>query len=191
MPRRVLWWYTDRWLWKGVLFPTLKTKWDNITCGCFLSWTLHYRWSFWWWGDNVEHSLFKGILYCERLICVPWVWNSLFHTYCSPMYTAQLWWYYNNLPLGPTKLQIAYHNIYFNVFWHVQIWNTSYLCTVFVIQYCKPVTKQLVYGFMCRLDSSVNYIIKNILATSLRYTSRIYVNTGVVYFILIRRRVVF
>ena len=23
--------------------------------------------------DNVEHYLFKGILYCESLICVPWV----------------------------------------------------------------------------------------------------------------------
>ena len=23
--------------------------------------------------DNVEHYLFKAILYCERLICVPWV----------------------------------------------------------------------------------------------------------------------
>ena len=40
---------------------------------------------------------------------------------------------------------------------------------------------------MCRLDSSVNYIIQGILATSLRYTSRNpgYVNTGVVYYILI------
>ena len=23
--------------------------------------------------DNVEHYLFKAILYCESLICVPWV----------------------------------------------------------------------------------------------------------------------
>ena len=26
--------------------------------------------------DNVELYLFKGIIYCESLICVPWVWNS-------------------------------------------------------------------------------------------------------------------
>ena len=37
---------------------------------------------------------------------------------------------------------------------------------------------------MCRLDSSVNYIIQGILATSLRYNPG-YVNTGVVYYILI------
>ena len=51
--------------------------------------------------------------------------------------------------------------------------STSYLCTLFDIQCCQSVIRKLVYGFMCRLDSSVNYIIQGILATSLRYTSRI------------------
>ena len=37
----------------------------------------------------------------------------------------------------------------------------------------QSVIRKLVYGFMCRLDSSVNYIIKEILATNLRYSSRI------------------
>ena len=41
------------------------------------------------------------------------------------------------------------------------------------IQCCQSVIRKLVYGFMCRLDSSVNCILKGILATSLRYTSRI------------------
>ena len=63
--------------------------------------------------------------------------------------------------------------------------STSYLCTLFDIQCCQSVIRKLVYGFMCRLDSSVNYIIQGILATSLRYTSRIRINTGEVYFILI------
>ena len=45
--------------------------------------------------------------------------------------------------------------------------------TFFDIQCCQSVIRKLVYGFMCRLDSSVNYIIQGILATSLRYTSRI------------------
>ena len=51
--------------------------------------------------------------------------------------------------------------------------STSYLCTLFDIQCCQSVIRKLVYGFMCRLDSSVNCIIKGILATSLRYTTRI------------------
>ena len=51
--------------------------------------------------------------------------------------------------------------------------STSYLCTLFDIQCCQSVIRKLVYGFMCRRDSFVNCIIKGILATSLRYTSRI------------------
>ena len=50
---------------------------------------------------------------------------------------------------------------------------SRYLCTLFDIQCGQSVIRKLVYGFMCRLDSSVNCIIKGILATSLRYTSRI------------------
>ena len=51
--------------------------------------------------------------------------------------------------------------------------STSYLCTLFDNKCCQSVISKLVYGFMCRLDSSVNCIIKGILGTSLRYTSRI------------------
>ena len=43
----------------------------------------------------------------------------------------------------------------------------------FDIQCFQYVIRTFVYGFMCRLDSSLNYIIKDILATRLRYTSRI------------------
>ena len=96
---------------------------------------------------------------------------ALFRTYCSPMYTAQLWWNYKKSTI--TKLQIAYHNIFKMFLGMSKYESTSYLCTLFDIQCCQSVIRKLVYGFMCRLDSSVNCIIKGILATSLRYTSRI------------------
>ena len=96
---------------------------------------------------------------------------TLFRTYCSPMYTAQLWWNYKKSTI--TKLQIAYHNIFKMFLGMSKYESTSYLCTLFDIQCCQSVIRKLVYGFMCRLDSSVNCIIKGILATSLRYTSRI------------------
>ena len=53
--------------------------------------------------DNVEHYLFKGILYCNSFLGVK---LTLFHTYCSRMYTAQLWCNYKNLPLLNYKLLI-------------------------------------------------------------------------------------
>ena len=45
---------------------------------------------------------------CDRKMNVG-VKRTLFHTYCSPMYTAQLWWNYKKSTI--TRLQIAYHNI--------------------------------------------------------------------------------
>ena len=115
---------------------------------------------------------------------------TLFRTYCSPMYTAQLWWNYKKSTI--TKLQIAYHNILKMFLGMSKYESTSYLCTLFDIQCCQSVIRKLVYGFMCRLDSSVNCIIKGILATSLRYTVHPgYANTGVVYYMLIVDRSIY
>ena len=94
-----------------------------------------------------------------------------FPTYWSPMYTAQLWWNYKNLPLQNCKLLII---TFFKCFLACPKYeSTSYLCTLFDIQCCQSVIRKLVYEFMCRLDSSANCIIQFVLATSLRYTSRI------------------
>ena len=40
--------------------------------------------------------------------------------------------------------------------------SATYLCTLFDIQCCQSVIRKLLYGFMCRRDSSVIYIIKDI-----------------------------
>ena len=69
--------------------------------------------------------------------------------------------------------------------------STSYLCTLFDIQCCQSVIRKLVYGFMCRLVSSVNCIIKGILATSLRYTSMIRKHWCSLYYILIVDRSIY
>ena len=44
---------------------------------------------------------------------------------------------------------------------------------LFDSQCFQNVIRKFVYGFMCRLDSSVKYIIKDVLVARLRYTSRI------------------
>ena len=51
--------------------------------------------------------------------------------------------------------------------------NTRLLCTLFDVQCCQSVIRNMVYRFMCRLDSFVNYILNDILISSLRFTSRI------------------
>ena len=123
--------------------------------------------------DNVRRTLFvQGNIILRKFnMCSLGVKLTLFRTYCSPIYTAQLWWNYKNLPLLNYKFLII---TFFKCFlaWS-KYESTSYLCTLFDIQCCQSVIRKLVYGFMCRLDSSVNYIIPGILATFLRYTSRI------------------
>ena len=94
-----------------------------------------------------------------------------------------------NLPLLNYKLLII---TFFQCFLACPKYEgTSYLCTLFDIQCCQSVIRKLVYGFMCRLDSSVNCIIKGILATSLRYTSRIRKHWCSLLFILIVDRTIY
>ena len=69
--------------------------------------------------NRQRRTLFvQGNIILLKLMCSFSVKLTLFRTYCSPMYTAQLWWNYTNLPLLNYKLLIIY---FFNVSWHVQI----------------------------------------------------------------------
>ena len=57
--------------------------------------------------------------------------------------------------------------------------------TLFDIQCCQFVIRKLVNGFMSRLESYVNYIIKDILAHQFAVLYPGFVNPGAVYCILI------
>ena len=50
--------------------------------------------------DNLEHHFVQGNSILRKLnMCSVGVKLTIFRTCCSPMYTAQLWWNYKNLPL--------------------------------------------------------------------------------------------
>jgi len=96
---------------------------------------------------------------------------TLFRSYCLPVYGVQLWWNYKKSTLN--RLHIACHNI-FKLFIDMSKYeNTSLLCTLFDVQCCQSVIRNMVYRFMCRLHSFVKYILNDILTSSLRFTSRI------------------
>ena len=92
---------------------------------------------------------------------------TLFRSYCSPMYGVQLWWNYKKSTLN--RLHIAYHNILKLFIGMSKYESTSLLC----LMYNAASQLYMVYRFMCRLDSSVNCILNDILTSSLRFTSRI------------------
>ena len=70
-------------------------------------------------------------------------------------------------------VRITYHNILKLFIGISKFERTSLLCTRFHVQCCQSVIRNMVFIFMCRLDRSVNYILNDILTSTLRFTSRI------------------
>ena len=65
--------------------------------------------------DNAELYLCKAILsYVNLSTCSIDVKLTLFHTYCSPMYSVQLWWNYKKSTIN--RLHIAYHIFFISWF---------------------------------------------------------------------------
>ena len=65
----------------------------------------------------------------------------LFQSYCSPMYTAHLWWSYSKVSIR--KLQIAYHTVFKILLGFSKYDSNSLLCTVFQIRSCSAAIRNL------------------------------------------------
>ena len=80
--------------------------------------------------DNVEHYLFKGILYCNSLICTSrcetYTLSYLLFTYVYSTTLVEL------QKSTITKLQIAYHNIFLMFLGMSKYESTSYLYAHFL-----------------------------------------------------------
>ena len=96
---------------------------------------------------------------------------QLFNTYCSPMYTAQLWW--NHTVASYHRLNVAYNNVLRRLLRRPRFCSASGLFVECRIPNCKAVIRNLIFRFMTRLDLSKNSIISTILVSDIRWTSRI------------------
>ena len=96
---------------------------------------------------------------------------QLFNTYCSPMYTAQLWW--NHTVASFHRLNVAYNNVLRRLLRRPRFCSASGLFAECRIPNCKAVIRNLIFRFMTRLDLSTNSIISIILVSDIRWTSRI------------------
>ena len=96
---------------------------------------------------------------------------QLFNTYCSPMYTAQLWW--NHTVASFHRLNVAYNNVLRRLLRRPRFCSASGLFAECRIPNCKAVIRNLIFRFMTRLDLSTNSIISTILVSDIRWTSRI------------------
>ena len=91
-----------------------------------------------------------NILLRKFYMCSLDVKLSLFRTYYSPMYTAQLWWSFKKWTI--TKLHTVYHNTFKLLACVSKYESTRMMCAVFTVQCCQAVIRNLVYKFTHRLE---------------------------------------
>ena len=96
----------------------------------------------------------------------------LFNTYCSSMYTVQLWTKYPSTAIN--KLYIAYHNTLKFLIGVNKREHTSPICANLNVRSCQAVIRNLVFKFMNRLLNSDNRIIASICSTSCYYKSQMW-----------------
>ena len=107
-------------------------------------------------------------------MCSDSVKCSLFRTYITPLYTAQLWSNYKKKSMQ--RLKVAYNDA-MRLLLHVPRWHSaSQLFVSTRVPTCEALLRQLMFSFMCRLDKSENHIIEALvspLKSCYRFTSRL------------------
>ena len=94
---------------------------------------------------------------------------TLFRSYCSSFYTAQLWSKYSQNVIN--KLFIAYHNT-LKLFVGVnKREHTRPICVALNVKFCPSLIRNLVFKFMSRLTMSKNTLLKALCESNCFYKS--------------------
>ena len=97
---------------------------------------------------------------------------TLFRSYVSSFYTAQLWVNYSSTTLN--KLYTAYHNV-LKIFIGVSKYEHNRpICATLNVKYCPALIRSIIYKFMTRLLVSENKFIKTLCNMSCFYKSCIW-----------------
>ena len=97
--------------------------------------------------------------------------NTLFRTFCTPMYTCHLWWNYTAQSFH--KLKVAFNNAFRMMHNLPTYCSASEMFTVNRVADCKAVIRNLVHRFMMRLAISNHLLVRSILSSDLVCSSRI------------------
>ena len=97
--------------------------------------------------------------------------NTLFRTFCTPMYTCHLWWNYTAQSFH--KLKVAFNNAFRMMHNLPTYCSASEMFTVNRVADCKAVIRNLVHRFMMRLMISKHLLVCSILSSDLVCSSRI------------------
>ena len=83
-------------------------------------------------------------------MCSTEVKLTLLRTFCSPIYTAQLWWNYTVASIH--NLHVAYNNVFRLLLNQPKYCSASTMFVEYHVPDSKVVIRNLVYKFMRRLD---------------------------------------
>ena len=112
-----------------------------------------------------------NVLTRKFYMCSNTVKVHLFRTYCSSLYTSQLWWCYKNATIK--KLHVAYNNAFRMLMNLPRGCSASGMFAMNNVSSCQAIIRNLVFRFKNRVDSSENLIIKSVLSSDIRWQSRI------------------
>ncbi len=108
-------------------------------------------------------------------MCTADVNVELFRTFCTPLYTAQIWWNYRLY--GIRKFNLAYNHIMRLLLPPPSYHSASQLFANIGVTAFQAVLRNLVFKFITRLDKSDNVIIQGLIKigeSDLRFTSAIW-----------------
>ena len=106
-----------------------------------------------WWGKD-DNCMLRVLFYRGVSMCSPEVKNVLYRTFCTPLYTCQLWFRYTASSLH--KLYVAYNNA-FRMMHHLPTYcSASEMITVNRVPNCAAVIRNLTFRFMSRQSLSNN-----------------------------------
>ena len=97
-----------------------------------------------------------------------------FRSYCSSLYTSQLWWKYKVNSIG--KLYVAYNNAFRMLFMLPRDCSASGMFAVHNVMSCPALVRKLVFGFYKRVKASQNFIVQAICASDIWWKSSIRAN---------------
>ena len=104
-------------------------------------------------------------------MCSTEVKLTLLRTFCSPMYTAQLWWNYTVATIR--KLHVAYNNVFRLLLNQPKYSSASTMFVEYHVPDSKAVIRNLVYKFMWKLVASYNKLVIAIINSDIKWQSRI------------------
>ena len=99
---------------------------------------------------------------------------TIFRSYCSSLYTSQLWWKYKVNSIR--KLYVAYNNAFRMLFMLPRDCSASGMFAVQNVMSCPALVRKLVFGFYKRVKASQNAIVQAICASDIWWKSSIRAN---------------